>query len=106
MSVLLEVHNEDELARALKLPEASAMIGINNRDLKTLAVDIAVTERLAPLVPSDRLMVGESGIGNTDDAARLAEAGVNCFLVGESLMRQEDVTAATAALLSEGKATP
>ena len=97
MDVLVEVHNERELERALGLE--TTLIGINNRDLKTLTTDLATTERLAPLVPPDRFLVAESGIRNTADLRRLAAVGPHCYLVGESLMRQTDVTAATRALL-------
>ena len=97
LDVLVEVHDEAELERARRL--RAPLIGINNRDLKTLAVDLATTERLAPLVPPDRLPVCESGVGCAADLARMRAAGARCFLVGESLMCARDVTAATAALL-------
>jgi indole-3-glycerol phosphate synthase len=99
MDALIEVHNEAELERALVLQ--SRLIGINNRNLKTLAVDLATTETLAKLVPlQGRLLVSESGLYTPADLARMARVGANCFLVGESLMRQQDVTAATRALLA------
>ncbi|HWA90327.1 MAG TPA: indole-3-glycerol phosphate synthase TrpC [Rhizomicrobium sp.] len=96
MDVLVEVHNEAELERAIAL-EAD-MIGINNRDLNTFVTDTAITMRLAPKIPNETLVVAESGLATPDDLARLAEIGVTTFLIGESLMRQGDVTAATRAL--------
>jgi indole-3-glycerol phosphate synthase len=98
MDALVEVHDEDELTRALRL--RSKLIGVNNRDLKTFETTLATSERLARLIPSDRIVIGESGIFAPDDLARLAKAGISAFLVGESLMRQSDVAAATRALLA------
>src|SRR5437764_9865043 len=102
MDVLIEVHDEAELARALRLK--SRLIGINNRNLKTFATTLETTERLAPRVPNGYVVVGESGIFTPADLARLGKAGVSAFLIGESLMRQKDVSAATKALLARNPA--
>jgi len=99
MDVLAEVHDRRELDRALGLQ--TQLIGINNRNLKTLRTDLATTEELAPLVPPDRFLVAESGISGPADLKRLAAVGTFCFLVGESLMRQPDVEEAVRTLLAE-----
>ncbi|MBK8175783.1 MAG: indole-3-glycerol phosphate synthase TrpC [Rhodospirillales bacterium] len=98
MDTLVEVHDETEMRRAVALD--CTFIGINNRNLATLSVDLATTERLAPFCPGDRLLVSESGLFAHVDFDRMARAGVRCFLVGESLMRQPDVAEATRALLA------
>jgi len=97
LGALVEVHDEAEMGRANQL--GATLVGINNRDLRSFVVDLAVTERLAALKPPGALLVGESGIFTPADAARIAHAGCSAMLVGESLMRQTDVTAATQALL-------
>ena len=98
MDVLIEVHDEAELDRAALLK--SPLIGINNRNLHTFEVTLDTTRRLARRVPEDRMIVAESGLFTPEDLADLAQYGARCFLIGESLMRQSDVAAATRAILS------
>jgi indole-3-glycerol phosphate synthase len=101
MDVLVEVHDGDELDRALQL--RSRLIGINNRNLKTMVTDLATTEKLAARLPADALGVSESGLNSNDDLVRMSRAGCHCFLVGEALMRQDDVEGAVRNLLTPAK---
>jgi indole-3-glycerol phosphate synthase len=102
MDVLVEVHGEEELERALNLK--SPLIGVNNRNLKTLEVDLETSRRLGPRVPGDRMMVCESGLFTRDDLLGMTEHGARAFLIGESLMRQPNVARATAALFGRAGA--
>ena len=104
MDALLEVHNEEELERASNL--TSKMIGINNRDLNTFETTLDTSRHLARLVPADRLIVCESGITKPEEIADMARYGARCFLIGETLMREDDVTAATQTILSAPSAPP
>jgi len=97
MDVLIETHNRAEIERALHLK--SRLVGVNNRNLKTLEIDLSTTEKLAPFLPPDRILVCESGLYTHDNITSMTNAGAKAFLVGESLMRQSDVTAATRALI-------
>jgi indole-3-glycerol phosphate synthase len=97
MDVLVEIHSEQELERALKL--RTRLIGINNRDLDTFATDLGVTLQLAPMIPKEILVVAESGLSRTEELQQLAAVGVSTYLIGESLMREADVAAATAKLI-------
>ncbi len=99
MDVLVEVHNAEELDRALKID--GDLVGVNNRNLKTLAVDLATTEALAPKVPKDRVLVAESGLGSPADLARMAKVGASAFLIGESFMRKPDVELAVREILTK-----
>ncbi len=99
MDVLVEVHDADELQRGLRL--RSQLIGVNNRNLKTFKTDLETTRRLARDVPADRLLISESGLNSPADLADMAAHGARVFLIGESLMRQADVAAATRALLAD-----
>jgi indole-3-glycerol phosphate synthase len=100
MDALIETHDEAEMERALKLD--ADLIGVNNRNLKTFVTDLSTTARLAASISPSRLLVAESGINTPTDIARLQAAGAKAFLIGESLMRQEDVRAATREILAVG----
>ncbi len=97
MDVLVEVHDEAELDRTLALD--ARLIGLNNRNLKTLEIDLSVTERLAPRTPKDRIVVSESGLNSPENLARMAAAGVRCFLIGSALMAEDDIEEATRHML-------
>ena len=99
MDVLVEIHNEDELYRALKLK--TKLLGVNNRNLKTMITDISMTEKLAFLAPTEKILISESGLKTRADLHRMASAGARCFLIGESIMKQKDVEKATKLLLTK-----
>ena len=99
MDVLVEIHNEDELQRALKLK--TRLLGVNNRNLKTMVTDISMTEKLASLAPTEKILISESGLQTPADLRRMAIAGARCFLIGESIMKQKDVEKATKSLLEK-----
>ena len=99
MDVLVEIHNEDELHRALKLK--TKLLGVNNRNLKTMITDISMTEKLATLAPTEKILISESGLQTPADLRRMASAGARCFLIGESIMKQKDVEKATRFLLEK-----
>ena len=99
MDVLVEIHNEDELHRALKLK--TKLLGVNNRNLKTMVTDISMTEKLATLAPTEKILISESGLQTPADLHRMASAGARCFLIGESIMKQKDVEKATKLLLEK-----
>ena len=99
MDVLVEIHNEEELHRALKLK--TKLLGVNNRNLKTMVTDISMTEKLASLAPTEKILISESGLQTPADLHRMASAGARCFLIGESIMKQKDVEKATKLLLEK-----
>ena len=99
MDVLVEIHNEDELHRALKLK--TKLLGVNNRNLKTMITDISMTEKLATLAPTEKILISESGLQTRADLDRMASAGARCFLIGESIMKQKDIEKATKLLLKK-----
>ena len=103
MDVLIECHDSEELARATKL--RSPLIGINNRNLKTMEISLDVGAAMLPHLPADRIAIAESGLFTPEDLARMAASGARCFLIGESLMRSDDVAAATKAILANPIAT-
>jgi indole-3-glycerol phosphate synthase len=99
MDVLVEIHNEEELHRALKLK--TKLLGVNNRNLKTMVTDISMTEKLASLAPTEKILISESGLQTPADLHRMASAGARCFLIGESIMKQKDIEKATKLLLKK-----